>query len=162
MAEKENITLNFNTGLEIIQNEYKCALARFKEMDSKFNTLLVFVAGEIAAFGALFSVINAQIAFKIAFAVVFFTLLLTAIITNFIGLFTKYIELINTDSMLKESLYKIDNISFFAKFIATYHNCINCIEEKIRKKSTLFNVSLIFVILSLLAFCIFIVVYLFL
>lgn len=147
---------NYKVGFEIVKIEYEKAISRFKEMDNKFNMLLVFSAGEIAAFGAVFQLFSENL--KIIFACLFLPFLLVAVILNFVGLFTKKIILINTEVLHKKKTYNVKSLEFYGISIKTYNESINSIEKVIKTKGILFNLSLIFVLISLVVFSIFIII----
>ena len=156
MEGKSDGAQKYQVGFEIVKSEYESALSRFKEMDNKFNMLLVFAAGEIAAFGAILQFFSGNL--KIIFLWLFIPFLFISVLLNFVGLFKKKIALINTERLHKRSTYDIDIIEFYGSSIRSYNESINSIEKVIKLKCVLFNVSLVFSLLSLIIFCIFVII----
>ncbi len=161
MADKRSIMRNLNAGFEIVKKEYEYALSRFKEMDNKFNMLLVFAAGEITAFGATFSLISNNMFFKSVYLFLFLPTIFIAIIQNFKGLFTKRIILVDTMFMKSSADFNMDVDRFIGESIASYNESIKSIEKVIKCKSKLFNYSLVFTLFAFIIFCTFMIINLF-
>lgn len=156
MATKKGVSHNCRDGLEIVKSEYESTLSRFKELDNKLNMLLVFAAGEIAAFGGTFSSISLKYDCKLAYIITFLSLLLSAVITILIGLFTKSLDILDTSDLVTDE--KLEESEFIDTYINAYNESIDSIEKQIRKKCRLFNVSLIFILLALIDFSIFMLI----
>lgn len=159
--DKKTISQNFVMGFEIAKKEYEFALSRFKEMDNKFNMLLVFAAGELTAFGATFSTITDNIKFRLFYIIIFLPTLFIAILQIFRGLFTKRIQLFDTFFMKCYKDFDVDGNNFIGRSIASYNECIKSIEKVIKLKSKLFNTSLVFILFAFIIFCTFMIINLF-
>lgn len=151
MPSKKDVSNNYSEGLEIVKAEYESTFARFKEIDNKFNMLLVFAAGEIAAFGATYSSLNDNIVFRWIYLIVFFIFLSVAVIFNLVGLLTKKLKLMNTSDMLQ--FVELDSDKFNENYINWYNESIDSIDKQIDKKTLLFDISLILLIVSFITFC---------
>lgn len=151
MATKKEISQNYRDGLEIVKAEYEAVFSRFKEMDNKLNMLLVFAAGEIAAFGATIGSFCDNLVFKCIYLSAFLIPLLLAIIFNFVGLFTRKLSLMNTNDML--DYVSCSSNKFIEDYVNSYNDCIDSIEKQINKKGKLFNASLICIFIALMFFC---------
>lgn len=149
---------NLEKGFSIVRKEYENALNRFKDIDNKFNILLVFVAGEIAAFGSTFSLINGSFWFNIFYIALFCLSIFVSVLLIFIGLFTRKIDLIDTDEFDNFNIYLSTRIQFLLDYIATYKKCIKSIEKHIKQKTLIFNITIFFVLFVLLIFIVFMIV----
>ncbi len=156
MSTKKEITQNYHNALEIAKLEYESTLSRFKELDNKLNMLLVFAAGEIAAFGGTLSSFCLEYYCKLAYVIIFSAFLLVAVITTLFGLFTRSLDCLNTNNLNKNT--SLEENEFINTYIEAYNKSINSIDKQIEKKCKIFNISLIFILVTLVIFSAFLIV----
>ena len=149
---------NYNNAFEIVKCEYQNALNRFRDLESKLNMLLVFLASILAGLLVIVNFINKSskglyIASLVCLVLAFIFLIVTF---SFLidGLFPRKHIMFDIDVFQHKTTYKEDKIDFMGQNISCFVECVNKLNDICRRKSRDVKCSILFLILLFGMICV--------
>ena len=160
-----NMEENLKITLEIAKSSYSESLDRLRNVESKFNMLLVYVSVLLAGltiilpFPENFS--SPEIVASSIFLGLYFACVFLASISILIGLLPRKLSVISNDAFVDIKRHQGENKDLLGSYIKGYKDAIDSVEKHKKLKSIMFLVAFISLIMALILYFIILLIIVF-
>jgi len=154
--EIEKMESNLEITLEIAKSSYGEALDRLRNVESKFNMLLVYVGALLAGLTVILPFPDnfscTEIALSNIFLGLYFVFIFSASISILIGLIPRKLVIMSNDAFVDMDRIQQEKKDLLGSFIQGYKDAIDSVEKHKKLKNIMFLLAFISLIVALVLF----------